>query len=171
MSFISPKLVKLSLLHKSNPLFCPPCRPSSPRRPHIIIFPPISDPLLVPHLISKQPFLPPTSHSNNKYITSTSHHITQCLYPPTPPSLVPIHSIPHQHVYPFSKPFVHNTQHISIFTVFLAVSRISISCSLHNLTTHPLIYIDLLSTQHSSCLHCSHFEFESSTVIAKPSKP
>ena len=139
-------LLELLLVHKSDAFFCPLYRPLSLRRRHIIILSSFPDPMLVPTRFSEQPFLPPPSHSNNNNITSQSHHVTQCLHPPTPPSLVPTYSIRHHHACHLSKPFVHNTHNICIFTAFLGMSSISISYYLHNLNTHPLVPINFFST-------------------------
>ena len=138
--------MELSLLRKSDPLFCPSHRPPSLSRSRIITLSSHSSPLACSPLISNQPFLPPPSHSNNNNITSQSHHVTQCLHPPTPPSLVPTYSIRHHHACHLSKPFVHNTHNICIFTAFLGMSSISISYCLHNLNTHPLVPINFFST-------------------------
>ena len=133
--------MELSLLRKSNPLFCPSYRPPSLSRPRIVALSSYSSPLACSPMISNHPFLPPPSHSNNNNISSLSHHVTQCLHPPTPPSFSPLLSIPRHMYAQFFKPSVHNAQYISILTDFLVAYSSPISYFLLNINTHSLISI------------------------------
>ena len=86
LSSISLIMMKLLLLHKSNPLFCPPCRLSLPGRAQPTLSPLPLTHLDLPPLIFPQPFLQSISHSHHNQITPLPiYHLTRpAAYPPLP---------------------------------------------------------------------------------------
>jgi len=160
--------MELSLLRKSDPLFCPSYRPPSLSRPRIITLSSRSSPLLVSPLISNQPLLPPPSHSNNNKISSPSHHITYCLHPPTPPLPLTISFLSTPHVClisPISSYTTHNASPSSLIFSRMQFFHVLLSFQYQHSLSHirqPRIV--------------SHFRSSPTILIfqiaiAKPSKP
>ena len=137
-------LVTTSLIFKYNTFPCPPFRPPPPRSAHSPPYPPLFDPLALPHLISHQLPSQPLSHSRHDHIIPPSHYNVSLHHPPTPPCPIPIHPILFQLLHRSSKPFAHNTHYIIFHTDFLVHSSLSISTPFLYPNTHSLISIIFL---------------------------
>ena len=153
LSTTSLTMMKLLLLHKSNPFLCPPRRPLLPGRaqPTPSTFP-LTHLELSP-LIFHNPFFNP---SPTRTITKPHPHPNIPLNPSNPPPP----PLPNQHTPPFIsdssqslQPFAHITHCIFFHTDFLVQSYLPISTSHLNPNTHSLKSIDLSPSPTSLFLH------------------
>ena len=134
-------LVTTSLILKYNSFSCPPSSPPPPGFAHSPPYPPLFDPLVLPHLISHQLPSQPLSHPRHDHIIPPSHSHVSLHHPPTPPCPIPIHPILIQLLHRSSRRSDHNTHYIILHTGFLVQSSLPIPTSLPNPNTHSLISI------------------------------
>ena len=137
-------LVTTSLILKYNAFPCPPLGPHHRSPLTSPPYPPLFDPLALPHLISHQLPSKPLSHSRHDHSTPLSHYHVSLRHPPTPPCPIPTHPILSQLLHRSSKPFAHNTHDIIFHTDFLVQSSLSISTSFLHPSTHSPISIIFL---------------------------
>ena len=137
-------LVTTSLILKYNAFPCPPLGPHHRSPLTSPPYPPLFDPLALPHFISHQLPSQPLSHSRHDHSTPLSHYRVSLHHPPTPPCPIPIHPILFQLLHRSSKPFAHNTHYIIFHTDFLVQPSLSISTSFLHPNTHSLISIIFL---------------------------